>query len=184
MFERFSRDARTGVVLAQEVARSLGDTKIRVVHLLAGLTHNDAFADLGIDHRALLDWLAVHPGGGMDKSALSSLGIDLEAIRTSVESAFGEGALDADPEPRRRWPFGRRTPSRTGHIPFTGDAKKALELSLREALRLGLGSIGSDVMLLGILRGGDAQVRRFLAEAKLDTSAIRRTIEDRLRRAA
>lgn len=63
-----------------------------------------------------------------DADALRSVGIDLDEVRRNVEDAFGPGALD------RGVPDAHR--SGTRHIPFTRDAKRALELSLREAIHL------------------------------------------------
>ncbi len=189
MFERFSRDARAAVVDAQEVARSLHDTTIRGSHLLVGLTGagcstGGLLEEHGAGRTALLRRLAEHGRGGLDESALSALGIDLDAVRSSVESTFGAGALDADPPSSRRRRFRRRRPAERGHIPFTGDAKKALELSLREAIRLGLNSIDAEAVLLGILRSDDRQVRRLLDDLGVDVAGLRRAAEARLRRAA
>ena len=78
----------------------------------------------------------------IDPEALAALGIDLDEIRRRAEASFGPGALERG---RRR---GRRTR-------FTPEAKKALELSLREALRLGDREIGAEHVLLGLLRGGE-----------------------------
>ncbi len=189
MFERFSRDARSAVVATQEVARSLGDATIRTVHILAGLAGDDLstghlLAEHHLERQALLQWLARRQRGGLDESALSALGIDLDAIRTSVEATFGAGALDAEPPPPGRRLFGRRRAADRGHIPFTGEAKKALELSLRETLRLGLDSIEAEAVLLGVLRADDPEVRRVLADFDVDVAALRRAAETRLRRAA
>lgn len=187
MFERFSRDARAVVVDAQEVARSLDDRTIRAAHLLAALaevgrTTPDLLAEHGLGREPLRRRLAELHRGGLDESALSSLGIDLAAVRTSVESTFGVGALDADPPQPRRWPFGRHRAS--GHPAFTDGAKKALELSLREAIRLGLSSIDAEAILLGVLRADDREVRLVLADLGVNVATLRRATEDRLRRAA
>ena len=189
MFERFSRDSRAVVVGAQEVARSLDDTAIRGTHLLVGLAEpsrstGDLLADHGVGRDALLRRLAELGRGGLDESALSTLGIDLSAVRTSVESTFGTGALDFDPPPSRRWPFGRRHAAGRGHLSFTDGARKALALSLREAIHLGLNSIDAEAILLGILRSDDREVRLVLADLEVDVAALRRAAEDRLRRAA
>lgn len=112
--------------------------------------------------------------GPEDAEALKTLGIDLDEIRRRAEGAFGDGALDApvsDPEAgrRRRRPFvkrGRRenrgepglsgaAPGPSGHIRFTRRAKKALELSLREAIARKDRSIGTEHVVLALLRGDD-----------------------------
>ena len=189
MFERFTRDARSVVVGAQEVARSLGDTAVRATHFLVGLSEDgrstaDLLSEHGIGRDALLPRLAQLHRRGLDQAALFALGIDLNAVRTSVESTFGAGALDADPPLPRRWPFGRRRASGFGHLPFTDGAKKSLELSLREAIRLQQNTIDAEVILLGVLRSDDREVRLVLADLGVNAATLRRAAEDRLRRAA
>lgn len=112
--------------------------------------------------------------GPEDAEALKAFGIDLDEIRRRAENAFGDGALDApatDPGAgrRRRLPFGRRqhreskgslgvpseVPGPSGHIRFTGRAKKALELSLREAIARKERHIGVEHIVLALLRGDD-----------------------------
>ena len=87
-------------------------------------------------------------GSVEDADALAALGIDLDEVRRRVEEAFGPGALDRARAPKRRF-LG-------GHIPFAKEAKKALELSLREALALRHNYIGTEHMLLGLLHGEGA----------------------------
>ena len=87
----------------------------------------------------------IHEGEGVAAKALESLGISLEGVRQQVEEIIGQG---------------QQAPS--GHIPFTPRAKKVLELSLREALQLGHNYIGTEHILLGLIREGEgvaAQVR-------------------------
>jgi len=189
MFERFTRDARGVVVGAQQVARSLDDTAIRATHILVGLAGDgratvELLSEHGVGRDALLHRLAELHRRGLDQAALSALGIDLDAVRTSVESTFGTGALDADPPHPRRWPFARHRVSDRGHLSFTGGAKKALELSLREAIRLGRHSIDAEAILLGVLRADDREVRLVLTDLDVDVDTLRRATEDRLRRAA
>lgn len=112
--------------------------------------------------------------GPEDAEALKAFGIDLDEIRRRAENAFGDGALDApvtDPEagaPRRRrfLKRGRRedgggsgstgaVSGPSGHIRFTGRAKKALELSLREAIARKDRHIGVEHVVLALLRGDD-----------------------------
>jgi ATP-dependent Clp protease ATP-binding subunit ClpA len=80
----------------------------------------------------------IHEGEGIAAKALESLGISLEAVRQQVQEVVGEGEL---------------APS--GHVPFTPRAKKVLELSLREAKRLGHKYIGTEHILLGLVREGE-----------------------------
>jgi len=96
----------------------------------------------------------IHEGEGVAARALEQLGISLERVRTEVEEIIGQGAS-----------------SPTGHIPFTPRAKKVLELSLREALELGHNYIGTEHILLGLLREGEgvaAQVLMVRMGADLD----------------
>src|ERR687897_191275 len=79
----------------------------------------------------------IHEGEGVAAKALESLGISLEAVRAQVEEIIGQGQS-----------------APTGHIPFTPRAKKVLELSLREALQLGHNYIGTEHILLGLIREG------------------------------
>lgn len=188
MFERFSRDARGVVVAAQEAARAADDRAIGAIHLLIGLTDDDRptgplLAEHQLGREPVLHWVNEHRRPGLDASALSALGIDLGAIRTSAESTFGRGALDRDPATARRWPLWRRR-STSRHVPFTDGAKKSLELSLRETIRLGENSIGAEAVLLGVLRADDREVRRLLGDLHVDLGALRRATEGRLHRAA
>ena len=86
--------------------------------------------------------------GDVDADALAALGIDLDEVRRRVEEAFGPGALDRARAPKRRF-LG-------GHIPFAKEAKKALELALREALALKHNYIGTEHILLGLLHAEGA----------------------------
>src|SRR6266540_3829440 len=90
----------------------------------------------------------IHEGEGMAAKALESLGISLDAVRGQVEEIIGQG--QAAP---------------TVHIPFTPRAKKVLELSLREAKQLNSHHIGTEHILLGLIREGEgvaAQVLQYL----------------------
>ncbi|MGW5729053.1 Clp protease N-terminal domain-containing protein [Nocardia beijingensis] len=170
MFERFSRSARTAIVVAQEDARELHASNIEVEHVLLGvlaqaepeLTTLLAEAGLTRDsvRRALAEQGNGIPLGPEDAEALRSIGIDLDAVRESLEAHFGEDALDrAAPDPRRGpFPWSRYY----GHIPFTKDAKKVLELALREALGRKDKTIESGHMLLGILRAPNQTTERLL----------------------
>jgi ATP-dependent Clp protease ATP-binding subunit ClpA len=93
---------------------------------------------IGTEHILLA---LIHEGTGTAASALESLGITEEAARQQVEEIIGRGQQDP---PR-------------GHIPFTRRAKKTLELSLREAIALGNTSIGTEHILLGLIREGEGK---------------------------
>jgi ATP-dependent Clp protease ATP-binding subunit ClpA len=140
MFERFTKGARAVVVAAHTEARD----RIGPEQLLLGIATTPGRAgEVLARHGATPDALrAAVSRPAMDPEALAALGIDLDEIRRRAEASFGPGAL----ERRRR---------RGGHVPFTPGAKKALELSLREALALGDREIGAEHLLLGLLRGGD-----------------------------
>src|SRR5581483_3095176 len=106
---------------------------------------------------------------GEDAEALESIGIDLDAVRAKIEESFGPGALDpADPQPRKGF-FAK-------HIPFTGRAKKALELGLREAIALGHKDIGPEHLLLGLIREGQGLAAKILTDAGLDLAQLREQI--------
>lgn len=173
MFERFTDNARQVVVLAQEQSRERHADAIRTEHLLLALyrvpgnlalTVLDGHSVRREDVEADVD--ALRPHGPVDAEALATLGIDLDEVRRSVEETFGKGALDRPRSPRRgRWS--------TGHIPFERNAKKVLELGLREALRLGHDYIGCEHVLLGLLHAeGSARTVLLARGARLDTARV------------
>ncbi len=176
MFERFTKEARAAVITAQTVARDAGSRSIDTRHLLVVLATGPdpvpaALRSVGVDPDTLAARIRDDlRAGGLDAEALASLGIDLDSVRARTESVFGEGALAR---------AGRR--GGKGHIPFTPDAKKALELALREAVRLGSSGIDGSLLLLGILRAtgspGERALWRALAEAGTDTPALRAAVE-------
>jgi ATP-dependent Clp protease ATP-binding subunit ClpA len=101
----------------------------------------------------------IHEGQGVAAKALESLGISLEAVRQQVEEIIGRG---------------QQVPS--GHIPFTPRAKKVLELSLREALQLGHEYIGTEHILLGLLREGDGVAAQVLVRLGADMNRVRQQV--------
>jgi len=163
MFERFTARARAAVVAAQQTARELGAGEIGDAHLLAGIVHDpDGLAarvltELGVDPVRVHD--AVAATSDADAAALRTLGIDLDEVRRAVDGVFGPGALD------------RRPPSRR-HLPFGAGAKKSLELSLREALRLRHRHIGTEHILLAILRHDPGVGGGVLRRAGVDLAAV------------
>jgi ATP-dependent Clp protease ATP-binding subunit ClpA len=110
------------------------------------------------------------PEPDLDSAALAAIGIDLEAVRSRVEAAFGPGALDVPPRPG----------CGGGTVPFTARSKKCLELALREAVHLGDDRIRPEHVLLGILREGEGVGARILAAHGVTGDAVRA----RLNRAA
>ena len=101
----------------------------------------------------------IHEADGVAAIALERLGISLEAVRERVQGIIGEG--DVAP---------------TGHIPFTPRAKKVLELSLREALQLGHNYIGTEHILLGLIREGEGVGAHVLVNLGADLSAVRQEV--------
>ena len=101
----------------------------------------------------------IREGAGVGAKALESLGISLEAVRRQVEETIGRG---------------QHSPS--GHIPFTPQAKKVLELSLSEALQLHHSYIGTEHILLGLIREGDGVAAQVLAEHGADLDRVREQV--------
>jgi ATP-dependent Clp protease ATP-binding subunit ClpC len=101
----------------------------------------------------------IHEGEGVAAKALESLGISLEAVREQVQEIIGQG---------------QQAPS--GHIPFTPRAKKVLELSLREALQLGHNYIGTEHILLGLIREGEGVAAQVLIKLGADLNRVRQQV--------
>src|ERR687889_66627 len=101
----------------------------------------------------------IHEGEGVAAKALESLGISLDGVRTQVTEIIGEG---------------QQAPS--GHIPFTPRAKKVLELSLREALQLGHNYIGTEHILLGLIREGEGVAAQALVKLGADLNRVRQQV--------
>lgn len=166
MFERFTSEARAVVVGAQEQARRLGSTEIDAAHLVLAIV-----AQGGAEAEVLLDG-GLEPrqvettadATFLDPEALASVGIDLDAVRRRADEVFGPGALDRHP----------RRP-RQGHIPFTREAKKVLELALREAIHLGDREIRTEHLALGLARPQTASAD-LLRRSGADPVAIRAAV--------
>ncbi|MEV6306318.1 Clp protease N-terminal domain-containing protein, partial [Actinoplanes sp. NPDC051861] len=101
----------------------------------------------------------IHEGEGVAAKALESLGISLEGVRQQVEEIIGQG---------------QQAPA--GHIPFTPRAKKVLELSLREALQLGHNYIGTEHILLGLIREGEGVAAQVLVKLGADLNRVRQQV--------
>ncbi|NOV95990.1 ATP-dependent Clp protease ATP-binding subunit [Isoptericola halotolerans] len=101
----------------------------------------------------------IHEGEGVAAKALESLGISLDGVRAQVTEIIGEG---------------QQAPS--GHIPFTPRAKKVLELSLREALQLGHNYIGTEHILLGLIREGEGVAAQVLTKMGADLNKVRQQV--------
>lgn len=159
IFNRFARETRRCVEAAVEEARMLGHDSIGDEDLLLGILHADegvaaeALSSLGVTLEGARD-----ESEGMLSDALSSVGISLEEVRREAGDAFDMSI-----------PGDRR-------IPFSPRAKKVLERALREAVRLRDNYIGTEHVLLGILRNEDGTAVRMLARL----GVLPETLEDRL----
>ena len=105
----------------------------------------------------------IREGEGVAAKALESLGISQEAVRRQVEEIIGQG---------------QQPPS--GHIPFTPRAKKVLELSLREALQLGHNYVGTEHILLGLIREGGGVAAQVLVKLGADLNRVRQQVNQLL----
>lgn len=105
----------------------------------------------------------IHEGDGVAAKALEQLGISLDAVRAQVQDMIGTGSQQT-----------------TGHIPFTPRAKKVLELSLREALQLGHNYIGTEHVLLGLIREGEGVAAQVLVKLGADLNRVRQTVNQLL----
>jgi hypothetical protein len=101
----------------------------------------------------------IHEGEGVAARALESLGISLEAVRNEVEEIIGQGEI-----------------APTGHIPFTPRAKKVMELSLREARQLRCNYIGTEHILLGLVREGEGVAAKVLVKLGGDLTRVRQQV--------
>ena len=101
----------------------------------------------------------IHEGEGVAARALETMGIGLDSVRQQVVDIIGQGS---------------QAPS--GHIPFTPRAKKVLELSLREALQLGHNYIGTEHILLGLIREGEGVAAQVLQKLGADLHKVRQTV--------
>jgi ATP-dependent Clp protease ATP-binding subunit ClpC len=101
----------------------------------------------------------IHEGEGVAAKALESLGLSLEGVREQVEEIIGKGQQ-----------------SPPGHIPFTPRAKKVLEFSMRESLQLGHTYIGTEHILLGLIREGEGVAAQVLIKLGADLNRVRSTV--------
>jgi ATP-dependent Clp protease ATP-binding subunit ClpA len=185
MFERFTEEAKSVLVAAQDVAIELGSRNIDAIHLLYGCavtreeTAGRPLRDLGVTAasiRRLLPREEEHAAGGVDPDALHAIGIDYEEVRATVERNFGPGALDAAPD--RRVGAGSRRP------PFTPDAKRSLELALRVAIELHFQRIVPGHLLLGLLRLDNEDVVAAIEQSGTTVAALSAMVLTRLATAA
>lgn len=197
MFERFTDKARKVVSLAVSKAKEQGDDQVRPVHMLYGLAAADGvaarvLAALGMDAAAVDRELgraggappgALGPedmGASGDAEALAAIGIDLDEIKRRIEDSFGPGALE-------RVPLTPRGPLNwTGRLPLAEGSKLTLALALREARALHHTYIGTEHVLLGLLRVAERQPHADFAavtlrDLGLDPARVRTLVLDELR---
>ena len=199
MFERFTDNARKVVILAKTKATDRADDQIGPVHMLYGLAAADgvaarALAGLGVDAAAVEREIGrassasgASPGPlrpadekAGDAEALAAIGIDLDEIRRRIEESFGPGALD-------RVPLTPRGPLNwTGRLPMNDQAKMSLALALKEARGLHHNYIGTEHLLLGLLRVAERNPRGQFAAVTLpalglDPARVRARVLDELR---
>lgn len=154
MFERFTTTARHAVIDAQTLASHNGAHRIDSRHLLLALLQTVEVRDALTAIGANAGQLTAEAGedvakAGLDAEALAAIGIDLAEVNRQAENVFGPEALAGSTRSKR-------------HVPFARDAKKALELALREAIWLHQRTISERHLLLGILRA-DCPGRQLLA---------------------
>jgi ATP-dependent Clp protease ATP-binding subunit ClpA len=111
---------------------------------------------IGTEHLLLA---LIHEGEGVAAKALRALDVDLDTLRREVEALVGRG---------------QQTPK--GHIPFTPRAKKVLELSLRESVQLGHDYIGTEHLLLGIVREGEGPAAQVLQQRGIELNTVRQEV--------
>jgi ATP-dependent Clp protease ATP-binding subunit ClpA len=209
MFERFTDRARKVVVLARGKAIERGDDQIRPVHLLYGLAAADGVAGrvltaLGVDAAAVEREIertgsagsgapgalgvgaSAGPRGPRDEAAdgdaeaLAAIGIDLDEIRRKIEDSFGPGALE-------RVPVTPRGPLNwTGRLPLNDQAKMSLALAVKEVQALHHNYMGTEHLLLGLLRAAERYPRGDFAavtlpDLRIDPAGLRARVLDELR---
>ena len=179
MFERFTQRAREVVSTAETEAATLGHAFIGTEHLLLGMLRIDGSVaqavlnGAGLTYDQVRDEICriVGPGqlGPEDAEALSSIGIDLAAVRAKVEESFGPDALGGAATGRRR---------------FALRSKKVIELSLREAIRLHHRYIGTEHLLLGLIREGEGVGAKAIVNLGVGLSDLRDATIAEISRAA
>ncbi|MFD6415898.1 Clp protease N-terminal domain-containing protein [Streptomyces sp. NPDC060194] len=178
MFEYFTEHGRAAVVASQDEAVALGHDFIGTEHILLGLVVTEestaarALREVGVDaERARAETVRIceaagvpSTGGQPAKDALSSLGIDVEAIKAQADGTFGPGAFQY-PRPA-----------------YTPEAKKALEQTLAEARALGAERFGTGHVLLGLLSSGGGRGPEVLVALGVGEEVLRRAVLARLAR--
>ncbi len=176
MMERFTTRARELVKRAEAIASESRASQVRPEHLLAALLWDDeslavrVLLEQGATSDRLhaeLDRRRARYVDGLDDedaAALASIGIDLAEVVSRID--------DGGRERRRRRPR------------FSRPSKKVLELALREAIAMKHNYIGTEHILLGMVREGDVIVRDTLQDAGVDTTNLRHAVQEAVRRAS
>ncbi|MFL6155073.1 MAG: Clp protease N-terminal domain-containing protein [Marmoricola sp.] len=201
MIERLEPRARRAVVIAQELAVAEGATAIGPEHVYAGILADALHRPQDEPVDRILEalevpvrpaWLValalrgrrqVGPLTERDADGLAALGVDLDTLVGFPSS----GPAPVRPVPQQRRAWWRRPepapaalpeePASPHHRPFTATAKRALELTLREALALGHPTLGADHLLLGLARVGDPGVDRAMALVGIDLNLLRAAVQ-------
>ena len=172
MFERFTKEARAVVSVALAEAGELGHDSVGTAHLLLGLLNSDAGVGFEVLRGAGLEADRVReivrrrtPGDGFltaqDAESLRTVGIDLDVVLEHLQESFGPDSLP-------------RSKPRRGRLRFSRSAKKTLQLALREAIWLkSRKTIGSEHILLGLLRCDDSDLKAVLAEFEVKPDDLR-----------
>lgn len=191
MFERFTKNAKLSVVAAQENARDLGAEEIGAEHILLGVLDQgpeklvETLGAAGVTREAVLSHLgkARSPEAleEEDAAALRAIGIDLDAVRSSVAESFGADILANERASERKWPWQRR--KWFSHLPFTGAAKRSLARALREARDRGDGWIGAEHIALGLLSPGSSYAAEIMTRER-SADAVRAAIAASIDKAA
>ena len=176
MFERFEPAARQAFADARQEAGRAGQDQIRSEHVLIGLLREpgaaaDALTAAGLSVAALRAHIRQgdnNAPAGLDADALSTLGIDLDAVRRATDAAFGPGALD------------RAAVRGQARLPVAGDAKQVLGRAVHQAQLLGQREITSGHMLIGILESRRSGALTALTRAGADIPALRADVLRRI----
>ncbi|MBE5458745.1 Clp protease N-terminal domain-containing protein [Mycobacteroides abscessus] len=193
MFEKFQKSAKVAVMLSQEEAREMDDTRIGAEHVLVGVLDSagaplsELMGGYGLTADGVRDRLRAGseqpPMDEEDAEALRAIGIDLSQVRESVSKVFGPQAFDKAFEKSGRRKARVRGWRPFGMIPFNSSAKKCLELALREAIAHKDNWIGCEHMVLGILRGGDPVALAVITE-RVSADELRQAVVGLLDQAA
>jgi ATP-dependent Clp protease ATP-binding subunit ClpA len=189
MFERLTTPAREVVMGARHESEELSHGHVGTEHILLALLADGSpvrgrLTDAGVrreDVRGeIVRFVRTDGLSDEDATALEAIGIDMDAVRAKLEEAFGPGALAPSPPPSRYGLFGQKR----RHSRFTARARKVLELSLREALRLKHPVIAPEHILLGLIREGEGLAAKIMVDAGVDLAGLRQEVELSLRSAA